>query len=252
MGRQRGVADHRRRSDVRSVPQLVCDVVLGTVFATVGNPVRHDPARRRHRVAGQDRRPPVARMGRRGHRGRILAACHPVGRRVRDPPPGPADRRRRSRAPVGRGRAERLHASRRPGDRVAVRVLRGGVRGPQDRRTDARRRIPLRTRSVVAGDHFRRRVRAVDTVGARQVVDVACSRGRRDRPADGRGADVDPPPRRLGVPVDDARRRRRGGAAVRFDVSESVALHAQPGLERDDLQRLVHPVHAERSCRGPR
>ena len=32
---------------------------------------------------------------------------------------------------------------------------------------------------------------------------------------------------------------------VRRDVSKPVALHAEPGLERDDLQRLLDAVHAE-------
>ena len=42
--------------------------------------------------------------------------------------------------------------------------------------------------------------------------------------------------------------RRRGSgrrAAVRLDVSEPVAVHAQPGVERDDLQRVVDRLHAE-------
>ena len=85
----------------------------------------------------------------------------------------------------------------------------------------------------------------VDTTGARQGLDLAGSRHRGRRAVDGRGADVDQAPRRLGVRVDGGRRRRRRRAVVRFDVSEPVAVHAQPGVERDDLQRLVDPVHAE-------
>src|SRR5262249_12945838 len=44
---------------------------------------------------------------------------------------------------------------------------------------------------------------------------------------------------------DGGRHRSRRGAAVRLDVSKPVAVHAQPGVERDDLQRVVDPVHAE-------
>ena len=46
LGWQRGLADHRRRSDVRRVSRLVRHRVLHAVSAAAGDPVRHDPAGR--------------------------------------------------------------------------------------------------------------------------------------------------------------------------------------------------------------
>ena len=91
--------------------------------------------------------------------------------------------------------AQRLHASRRAGDGVPVRVLRGGVRGAEDRRAGARRRISLRPR-------------ACRCPSSCSPADSGCGRNwrtartwtwlpagdRRDRPVDGGGIDVDAPP----------------------------------------------------------
>ena len=63
VGRQRGVADHRRRRDVRRLPGLVRHGVLGAVPAAAGDPVRDDPAHRGDRMARQDRRSEVAAAG---------------------------------------------------------------------------------------------------------------------------------------------------------------------------------------------
>ena len=63
LGRQRGLADHRGRRDVRGVPRDVRDAVLRPVPAAAGDPGRHDRAHLRHRVARQDRRPAVAAAG---------------------------------------------------------------------------------------------------------------------------------------------------------------------------------------------
>ena len=72
-------------------PELVRDGVLGAVPAAAGDPVRDDPAHRGHRMARQDRRPAVARPGRRRHRDRIVGARDPVGRGFRNPAPRLAD-----------------------------------------------------------------------------------------------------------------------------------------------------------------
>ena len=52
VGRQRGVADRRRRGHVRGVPRLVRDDVLGAVPRAVARARRADGARRRARVHG--------------------------------------------------------------------------------------------------------------------------------------------------------------------------------------------------------
>ena len=115
----------------------------------------------------------------------------------------------------------------------------------EDRRTGARRRIPVRADVVGPGHRAGGRVRVMDTARARQGLDLAGSRRRGRRTADRRRADVGASSGRLGLRVDS----RGGGsgrhAAVRLDVSEPVAVHAQPGVERDDLQRVVDRLHAE-------
>ncbi len=97
------------------------------------------------------------------------------------------------RPPVDRRRAQRLHTARRPGHRVAVRVLRGGVRRPQDRGAGARGRIPVRPHAVGARDRACRRLRTVDAAGARQELDVVGAGRRRLALLTAVGPDVGPP-----------------------------------------------------------
>ena len=94
-------------------------------------------------------------------------------------------------------------------------------------------------------DRAGRRVRCVDPTGARQGLDVGgawrwpWSRNwPRSRLAWRR-------PRRLGLPLHHDRRRRGGDPALRIAVPESGAVDARPGLQPDDPQRLVQPLHPE-------
>ena len=59
VGRQRGVADRRRRRHVRRVPRVVRDPVLRLLPAAAAHPGRADRARGRLRVPRQDRRRPA-------------------------------------------------------------------------------------------------------------------------------------------------------------------------------------------------
>ena len=61
LGRQRGLADRRRRRDVRRLPGVVRDAVLRLLPRAVPDPGRADRARRRVRVPRQARRPALAR-----------------------------------------------------------------------------------------------------------------------------------------------------------------------------------------------
>ena len=76
--------------------------------------------------------------------------------------------------------------------------------------------------------------------------------GRRDRAAVGGDGVVEPGQRRLGVHRRHGGGSRGGGPVVRFAVSEPGAVHLEPGLEPDDLQRVVDPVHAEDHDAGRR
>src|SRR5690606_8067292 len=103
VGRQRGVAAHRRRSDLRGLPRVVRDLVLGLLHPAADHPARAHRARRGLRVAREDRVRDVARVGRPRARGRLVGPRGAVGRRVREPRAG----RRARREPPVRGRVLR-------------------------------------------------------------------------------------------------------------------------------------------------
>ena len=84
LGRQRGVADHRRRRHVRRLPRVVRHPVLRLLPAAAADPARADRARRRLRVP---RQAPRARLEAPAGTWRIfvgsLVPAVAVGRRVR-------------------------------------------------------------------------------------------------------------------------------------------------------------------------
>ena len=178
---------------------------------------------------------------------RFVAARDPVGGGVRDPVARLADRRRRPGAPGDRRRAQPLHSARRAGHRVAVPVLRSGVRRPEDRRapcattrSDSRRVLSVPVIVLVGGFGLWTQLALRQDAGP----------GWRWR---SRWSHCWPPSW-----LDVAGARAKAGRSSRpmvviaavvvlifgSHVPEPGAVDAQSRLERDDLQRLVDPVHA--------
>ena len=101
LGRQRGVADHRRRRDLRRLPRVVRDAVLGLLPGALPHPRRAHRPRRRVRVLGQGR-PPAWRAGVGvGDRPRQLRPRRPaVGRGLGEHRPRRPDRRPAASSPA--------------------------------------------------------------------------------------------------------------------------------------------------------
>ena len=144
VGRQRGVAAHRGRRDVRGLPALVRHVVQRLLPAAAAHP------RRAHRAQPRLRVPPQARehhvevaVGPR-HRRRVVRAGAALGRGLHQHRPRRADRREQGvrRQPLDAAQPD--GAARRARDVVAVPRPRRPVRGAEDGRPDPRGRPPAR------------------------------------------------------------------------------------------------------------
>ncbi|CAA9428978.1 MAG: Cytochrome bd terminal oxidase subunit II, partial [uncultured Pseudonocardia sp.] len=158
VGRQRGVADHRDRRDVRRVPGLVRGRAVRLLPAGAGDRAGPGAARGGVRVPRQARRPGLARpLGRRDRRRQRRA-------RVRV---GPGARRRRARRRARARRRRPLVAARpaqplRPARRVRVPRARDAARGAVPRpahhrpgaRAGAARRPARGAGRAARGDRF--------------------------------------------------------------------------------------------------
>ena len=147
LGRQRGLAAHRGRRDVRRVPGLVRGHVQRLLPAAAPHPDRADHPRRRVRVPRQaGRRALAGRLGRRDLP-RLAGAGPAVGRRVRQ---------HRARHTAERGRAlhrelldlpQPVRAARRRHHAGPVHPARRAVPRPEDHRRAARRANATASRS---------------------------------------------------------------------------------------------------------
>ena len=146
VGRQRGVADRRRRRDVRGVSRLVRDDVLGAV------------PRARARARGAVRARRLVRVPRQARR-RSLAHGVVVGADDRQRPDPAADRRR-PRRPADRA-ADQLTAQ------LHRELLRPADRLRADDRRDAADAVPAARRDVPGAAHDRRDPRSRPRRGAR-------------------------------------------------------------------------------------
>ena len=86
LGRERGMARRRRRRDVRGVPDLVRDDVLGLLHRPAARSLLPDHPRGLVRVALEEREPALADGLALGERGRQLRRIADLGRRARQPP----------------------------------------------------------------------------------------------------------------------------------------------------------------------
>ena len=79
LGRQRGLAGCRRRGDVRRVPGLVRDAVLGLLPRAAAHPLLPDRPRRLVRVAREERQPTLASLCGRVRTRSAASACRSSG-----------------------------------------------------------------------------------------------------------------------------------------------------------------------------
>src|SRR5262245_42626128 len=135
LGRERGLARGRGRRDLRGVPGLVRDDVLGLLPRASAPPLLPDHPRRLVRVAREGREPTLARRVALGKRDRQHRHRAHLGHRAREPDPRGADRgerrlRRELRRPV-----HSVHRVRRDRVRAPLRVPRRELpRAPHQRR----------------------------------------------------------------------------------------------------------------------
>ena len=127
LGRQRGLARHGRRRDVRGVPGLVRDDVLGLLPRAAARPLLPDHPRGLVRVALEGRVAALAHDLALGERGRQLRRVADLGRRPRQPALRRADQLERRLRRQLLGPVQRLHRARRRDDRAAVRLPRRDV-----------------------------------------------------------------------------------------------------------------------------
>ena len=116
VGRQRGVAADRGRRDLRGLPRLVREPLLGLLPRAVPDPRRADRPRRLVRVLGQGGLAALARHVGVDRRDRQLPRGAAVGRRLGGHRPRRADERPAQRDRVALGPAAPLRAARRPRD----------------------------------------------------------------------------------------------------------------------------------------
>ncbi len=245
LGRQRGVADHGGRRDVRGVPALVRVPVRGLLPPVAADPRRSDHPGTRPGIPRQGRhRRVAARLGHRDHGG-LVPAGPAVGRRVREHRQRSAARRADDgilRQPVHAAQPSR--PPRWADDAGSVPDARRAVRSAEDRRRDPPGRASVRDH-VGAGDGGGRRdLPGLDERqhGRRRLVGAIDRRG--GEPAGGAGGDPRRP-RRMGLHGDVRLHRADGGGLVHGPVPGRAA-ELEPGsvrAERDD--RVEFGVHAE-------
>ena len=138
LGRQRGVAGGRCGRDLRRVPRVVRDDVLGLLHRAAAHPRPADRAGRRVRVARAGRRPPLARgVALVRDRGQLRRAV-PLGRRPLEPAARRAGERRRRLHRRRPRPVQPLLGRRRPRGGGALRLPRRGLPDPADDRAALR------------------------------------------------------------------------------------------------------------------
>ncbi len=210
LGRQRGVARHGGRRDLRRVPGLVRDDVLRPLHRAAGRPLLPDHPRDLVRVALEEHEPALAEGVALGERGRELRRLADLGRGLREPALRHADRLERRLQRDLLGPVQRVHGARRARGGGDLRLPRGDLPHAPHHRRPARARGP----DVEAA------------LGARG----GARRGLPDPDGGRRGE----PQRQERLPADPAGGDRDRGARPR----RRLRLHAAPGLGvHDDRPR---------------
>ncbi|CAA9275942.1 MAG: Cytochrome bd terminal oxidase subunit II, partial [uncultured Blastococcus sp.] len=244
VGRQRGLADHRRRRGVRRLPRLVRHLAAGALPALRAGLVRPDHPGGGVRVAALPLHRGVGRDVDPGHHRRVADRLPRHRRRPGRDDPRPADRRRRH---PRRRRPLRAGLAGAAGSGGGARLLPGARRhvpGAEDRRAAARRgphgRPPV-------GSGRRAAAAALGGPGA-PAVRHAGHRGAVAGRGPGRGGCLGTDPggpggagiRRVGR---DAGRRR--GHDLRRRLSRRPALDPGRRVRRDRRRRVGQRLHAD-------
>jgi len=247
LGRQRGLARRGGRRDVRRLPGVVRQCLLGVLPRLRPAAGRVDPAWDRHRVPGQGRVRPWPTLVRHRCRGRLRRGGAAARRRVRGLPARGADERGSRRDRWLLRPAHAVRPARWADDldavRPARRVLPGAAHRGRRRPAGAAAHAGARTARRPARAGFHR----LDLPGPRRrgQPGARCSSGR--RPARGRWPRRAPGPR-LRLHLD--RRRARAGLGLRRAVPGRAACPQRRRAVADPVQRQLEPLHAGRHDRG--